>query len=126
MEQRTEQDVIPLQQCYLSVLVQISNAAGYQVLQHEEDNRTGSLWLVREGTTTPDVWLRYSFAGLSVAIQCNTRDSKRVDAEVEYRVGIDEYAAAFNRALTANRITHSPESPTRPARRARTAAAGAA
>lgn len=106
-----ETKIIPLQQCYLSILCEIAESAGYQTLQHEQTNNVGTLWFTRKETTVPGAWMRYQFDDANCSFKVQTRDDRldgtyAADVTVGYREGLDDFAMRFSKMLTANRLQH--------------------
>lgn len=104
----TEAKVIPLQQLYLSIIVQAANSDRLDVLQQDIDQATGRLWLVSTGTTIPVAHLAYKFELDSVAFAVETRDERKLGRIVKYAEGLDAFVEELQKFLRANRLAHKP------------------
>ena len=98
--------VIPLQQFYLSIIVQAANADHLDVLQQDIDQATGRLWLVSTGTTVPVANIAYKFEIDSVAFAIETRDERKLCRIVKYAEGVDAFVEELQKFLRTNRLAH--------------------
>lgn len=97
-------NIIPLQQLYLSVIVQLVNAEKLSAVQQQFSETTGRLWLVREGSTVPEIQIAYNFRDDDVTLGIITRDERKLERTVKFAEGLDGFLEDLQKFITANRL----------------------
>lgn len=97
--------IMPLHELYLNVIVSVANEENLEAVQQDTGPNAGNLYLVRAGTTVPEVIVGYKFMDDSVGLTVVTRDQRDHKELVKYAEGIDGYAEKLQKLLRANRLT---------------------
>lgn len=99
--------VLPLQQFYTAIIVQMMNARQLTALQQEFENMadpSGRLYFVRDGTTVPEVIMEYVFTRDALQVKVLPRSGKVLTEVVSYAAGLDSFLDELAKFLNAGKL----------------------
>jgi hypothetical protein len=100
-----DSQIVPLQQLYLLALCGVAESNKLTPALQDLGNDRGRLYLLREGTTAPDVVLAFEFRGDCMTLAATTRDAGRtMDWTVFYGEGVDAVLPELHQFINANRL----------------------
>lgn len=107
--------IIPLEQLYLSLIVQVAAADKLDAVQQDFGPGLGRLWFVSSGSTKPQASVSYRFDKDSVAFAVEHRDGgRKLEREVAYAGGLDDFAQELQKFLRANLLAQPKGQKSRP------------
>lgn len=99
-----DSNIIPLQQLYLSALVQVANGEKLSAVQQDTGGDSGRLWLVGDGSTVPHAMIAYKFGLDSVSVGLIHRDERALERAIKYAEGLDGFLEELQKFLRAGKL----------------------
>jgi hypothetical protein len=99
--------LIPLQQFYLmAIAAKLQELKVDCIFQDLENGKTGRLFLISGNSTAALATLNFHFEMNGVLFEIDSRDERKLRAEIKYVEGIDGFIADMTKFLNANRLEH--------------------